>query len=255
MKNRSFLFLDNLSASVFGSSILKGISLSIMPGTVHALMGPNGSGKSTLAYTLMGHPHYKITSGSINFDGDDISALSPDKRAQRGLFLAFQHPLEVPGVSVSSFLKEAYCAVKGESIAVPEFQKLLLRRMEQLDIDPAFAFRGLNEGFSGGEKKRLELLQLLLLQPRLVILDEIDSGMDIDALKIIARGLGLAREENPAMGILIITHYPRILHYVIPDCVHVLCDGHIVARGDATLADSLEVKGYDGFKKAAQITP
>ena len=248
MKNNAFLLINNIFVSVIDKPVLYDISLSINPGAIHAIMGPNGSGKSSLAYALMGHPSYIVTSGSVLLNGTDIATMPVYERAKNGLFLSFQHPCEVPGVSVGAFLKEAYSAVTGQHIAVADFQKLLIARCQQLSIDPAFTARGLNEGFSGGEKKRLELLQLLLLQPKVAILDEIDSGLDIDSLKIVAAGIELARKENPAMSIVLITHYQRILNYIIPDYVHVLCDGRVVASGDAQVARELELKGYDGFK-------
>lgn len=241
--------ISNLCNTIHDTAILKGINLEIAPGSVHALMGPNGSGKSTLAYILMGHPAYEVTDGAISFNGTDITQLSPDKRAQLGIFLAFQQPLEIPGVTVTLFLKEAYQAVTGEHISPKDFQVILSARMEQLGIDPAFAYRNLNEGFSGGEKKRLEILQLLVLKPSFVVLDEIDSGLDVDALKIIAQGIKQAQRENPQLSILIITHYQRILDHIIPDFVHIMHDGVIVQSGDASLAHTVEQKGYDAFCK------
>lgn len=246
--NSMLLSLNNLSVSVFDTVILKNINFSLSPGTVHAIMGPNGSGKSTLAYTIMGHPKYNVMHGSVMINSEDITDYLPDKRARCGLFLAFQQPQVIPGVRVSTFLREAYCAITGRIISVDLFWQLLLDRMKQLHIDPSFAHRNLNEGFSGGEKKRFEVLQLLVLQPKIAILDEIDSGLDIDALNIVARGIEIARQENPQMGILIITHYQRILRHVVPDYVHVLYDGSIVQSGDATLADELENRGYDGYR-------
>jgi Fe-S cluster assembly ATP-binding protein len=248
MEKHAFLSINTISVSVLDKPVLKDISLLVESGSIHAIMGPNGSGKSTLAYALMGHPDYSFTAGAVTWNGQDLTSMPVHERARQGLFLSFQHPLEIPGVSVSSFLKEAYMAVTGGHISVADFHKLLLDRCAQLDIDPTFISRALNAGFSGGEKKRLELLQLLLLQPKVAILDEIDSGLDIDSLKVVAHGIELARAENPAMSILLITHYQRILDYIIPDHVHVLCDGRIVLSGDATVAHALEAKGYDGFK-------
>lgn len=248
MEKNTLLSINNLSVVVNGKQILYTINLHVSAKAVHAIMGPNGSGKSSLAYTLMGHPSYKITSGTIFLNAVDITTMSAHERAKNGLFLSFQHPCEIPGVSVASFLKEAYMAVTGMHIAVSDFQQLLLERCEQLSITPAFISRGLNDGFSGGEKKRFELLQLLLLRPRVAILDEIDSGLDIDSLKVVAAGIELARKENPAMSLILITHYQRILDYIIPHSVHVLCDGRIVESGDAQVARDLEAKGYDGFK-------
>jgi Fe-S cluster assembly ATP-binding protein len=249
MEKSAFLLINKLSVAVLDKPVLHDIDLQINTGVIHAIMGPNGSGKSTLAYALMGHPSYAVTSGAVLLNGTDLSLLSVHERAKKGIFLAFQHPCEIPGVSVASFLKEAYMAVTGAHIAAADFQKLLTARCEQLLIDPLFTARGLNEGFSGGEKKRLELLQLFMLRPRIVILDEIDSGLDIDSLKIVADGIALARKENPDMSIILITHYQRILNYITPDYVHVLCDGRIVASGDSTVAHMLESKGYDGWKK------
>jgi Fe-S cluster assembly ATP-binding protein len=251
MKNNTVLRINNISVLINDKPVLYDINLNVDSGSIHAIMGPNGSGKSSLAYTLMGHPGYQILSGSILLNDCDISQSLVHDRAKHGLFLSFQHPCEIPGVSVASFLKEAYIATTGTHIAVADFQALLLERCQQLSIDPAFIQRSL-EGFSGGEKKKLELLQLLLLKPKLAILDEIDSGLDIDALKVVAAGIALARQENPQMSIILITHYQRILDYIIPDYVHVLCDGRMVASGNAHVARDLEIKGYDGFK---QINP
>jgi Fe-S cluster assembly ATP-binding protein len=248
MKNNTILCINNIFVSINDKPVLYDINLNIDSGAIHAIMGPNGSGKSSLAHSLMGHPSYTITSGSIFLDGSDISSAQVHERAKHGLFLSFQHPCEIPGVSVASFLKEAYMAVTGTHIAVADFQTLLQKRCEQLLIDPAFMARGLNEAFSGGEKKKLELLQLLILQPKVAVLDEIDSGLDIDALKVVAAGIELARKENPAMSIVLITHYQRILDYIAPDYVHVICDGRIVVSGDAHVARDLEIRGYDGFK-------
>ncbi len=249
MEKSVFLSINNLSVSVLDKPVLKDISLSVESGTIHAIMGPNGSGKSSLAYALMGHPDYSFTAGTVTWNGQDLSSMPVHERSRQGLFLSFQHPLEIPGVSVSSFLKEAYMAVTGNHIPVADFHKLLLDRCAQLDIDPAFTSRALNVGFSGGEKKRLELLQLLMLQPKIAILDEIDSGLDIDSLKIVAAGIELARRENPHMSIILITHYQRILNYIVPDHVHVLRDGCILLSGDASVAYVLEAKGYSEYKR------
>ena len=242
------LSISNLRVSVEGDPILKGLTLQVQPGTIHALMGPNGSGKSTLAYTLMGHPHYTITDGHILLRDQVLNDLSPDKRAKLGLFLAFQHPLEIPGVTVAAFMKESLQAVTGKSWTVKEFNDLLERTLQELSMDMSFAQRSLNTGFSGGEKKRLEVLQMLLLKPQIVILDEIDSGLDVDALKVVAAGVMKARQENPSMSIIIITHYQRILDYILPDCVHIMCDGVIATSGTAQLALQIEAKGYDGLR-------
>lgn len=248
MEKTVLLRINNLCVSVIDKPVLYNISLCINPGDVHAIMGPNGSGKSSLAYALMGHPSYQITAGTVMLNGVDVATLSVHERAKNGLFLSFQHPCEIPGVSVASFLREAYMAVTGMHSAVADFQQLLVARCEQLSIDPAFLARGLNDGFSGGEKKRFELLQLLIVQPKVAILDEIDSGLDIDSLKIVAAGIEIARQENPAMSLVLITHYQRILNYIVPQFVHVLCDGRMVVSGDAQVAHELEAKGYDGFK-------
>lgn len=244
------LFVKNLSVAVDDKPILTNFSLSIDSGSVHAIMGPNGSGKSTLANTLMGHPSYVVTNGDIILDSEAITALSPGKRAQRGLFLAFQHPQEIPGLTVLTFIKEAYNALHKTKLTVIECKKLLEPYLDQLHIDESFLYRSLNDGFSGGEKKRFEMLQLLVLKPRIAILDEIDSGLDIDALQLVAHGIASARQEIPHLSVILITHYQRILQYIIPDHVHVLCDGAIVSSGDATLAYELEAKGYDEFRKA-----
>jgi Fe-S cluster assembly ATP-binding protein len=248
MEKNILLAVKNLCVSVLDKPVLYDIDLHIESGAIHAIMGPNGSGKSSLANVLMGHPHYSITEGSVVLDGCDIINMPVHVRARKGLFLSFQHPCEIPGVLVISFLKEAYNAVTGISISMVDFQTLLYERCEQLLIDPSFITRGLNEGFSGGEKKRLELLQLLVLRPKVAILDEIDSGLDIDSLKIVAEGIKCARQENPAMCIILITHYQRILNYIIPDYVHVVCNGRIISSGDANVAQTLEQKGYDEFK-------
>jgi len=251
MKNIPFFSITNLHVSVAEKKILENLSLSVESGSIHAIMGPNGSGKSSFAYALAGHPNYQVTADTMMLDFVLLNTLSPHERAKAGLFLAFQHPCEIPGVSVFSFLKEAYSAVKSVQVSAIEFQEILFRRFTQLGIDYAFASRGLHEGFSGGEKKRLEMLQLLLLQPKIAILDEIDSGLDIDALKIIAAGIEMARNENPSLSIIIITHYQRILQYVRPHYVHILCNGRFVLSGDATLADKLELQGYGVIKHAA----
>ena len=235
-----------------GTEIVKGVDLSVDLGEKHAIMGPNGSGKSTLAYALMGHPAYEVTEGQILLDGVDLTELGADERAQRGLFLAFQYPHAVPGVTVTSFLRSAINANRkarngGEEdpISIPEFRTELLAAMERLKVPRELASRYLNDGFSGGEKKRVEILQMALLKPRVAILDETDSGLDIDALKIVANGVN--HLAGPEMGALLITHYQRILNYVTPDFVHVFVDGQIVAEGGAELALQLEAEGYDPF--------
>ena len=235
-----------------GTEIVKGVDLSVDLGQKHAIMGPNGSGKSTLAYALMGHPAYEVTEGQILVDGEDLTELGADERAQRGLFLAFQYPHAVPGVTVTSFLRSAINANRkarngGEDdpISIPEFRTDLLAAMERLKVPRELASRYLNDGFSGGEKKRVEILQMAMLKPRIAILDETDSGLDIDALKIVANGVN--HLAGPEMGALLITHYQRILNYVTPDFVHVFVDGQIVAEGGPELALQLEAEGYDPF--------
>jgi Fe-S cluster assembly ATP-binding protein len=238
-----------------GTEIVRGVDLAVSPGEVHAVMGPNGSGKSTLAYALMGHPAYEITEGQIFFDGDDVTELAADERAQRGLFLAFQYPHAVPGVTVTSFLRSAINAIRkaragGEDdpIAVKQFRTELLAAMERLKVPRELASRYLNEGFSGGEKKRVEILQMAMLKPRIAVLDETDSGLDIDALKIVAAGV--KELVGPDMGTLLITHYQRILNYIEPDFVHVFVGGRIVEEGGPELAHKLEEKGYESFVAA-----
>ncbi|TDC57709.1 Fe-S cluster assembly ATPase SufC [Actinomadura sp. KC345] len=229
--------------------ILRGVDLTVKAGETHAIMGPNGSGKSTLAYAVAGHPKYEITSGAVTLDGEDVLGMSVDERARAGLFLAMQYPVEVPGVSVSNFLRSAVTAVRGEAPKLREFSKEMKQAMEGLSIDPAFAQRSLNEGFSGGEKKRHEILQLEMLKPKVAVLDETDSGLDVDALKVVAEGVN--RFAAGDTGVLLITHYTRILRYVKPDFVHVFSGGRIVAEGGAELADELEDEGYEKYVKAA----
>jgi Fe-S cluster assembly ATP-binding protein len=238
-----------------GTEIVKGVDLEVDANEVHAIMGPNGSGKSTLAYAVMGHPGYEITGGRIVLDGDDVTELGADERAQRGLFLAFQYPHAIPGVTVTSFLRSAINAVRkarnggvDDPIAIPEFRKELLAQMDRLRVSRELASRYLNDGFSGGEKKRVEILQMAMLKPRLAVLDETDSGLDIDALRIVANGV--QELVSPAMGALVITHYQRILDYITPDRVHVFVDGRIVEEGGPELAKKLEAGGYDPYMKA-----
>ncbi|MDH4176458.1 MAG: Fe-S cluster assembly ATPase SufC [Thermoleophilia bacterium] len=238
-----------------GTEIVKGVDLDVDLGSKHAIMGPNGSGKSTLAYALMGHPGYEITEGEIRLDGEDVVELAADERAQRGLFLAFQYPHAIPGVTVTSFLRSAINALRkaragGEDdpVPIPEFRKELLAAMEHLRVPRELAQRYLNDGFSGGEKKRVEILQMALLKPRIAVLDETDSGLDIDALKVVANGVNSL--VGPEMGALVITHYQRILNYITPDHVHVFVDGRIVASGGAELAQTLEAEGYEAFMPA-----
>ncbi|WP_431709493.1 Fe-S cluster assembly ATPase SufC [Glutamicibacter uratoxydans] len=226
--------------------ILKGVSLVINTKETHAIMGPNGSGKSTLASTIAGHPRYNVTSGSISLDGEDVLEMSVDERAKAGLFLAMQYPVEVPGVSMTNFLRTAKTAIDGEAPKLRTWTKDVKNAMEQLKIDSTFAQRNVNEGFSGGEKKRVEILQLELFKPKFAVLDETDSGLDVDALKVVSEGVNRAQEEND-MGVLLITHYTRILRYIKPDHVHVFVDGKIAEQGGPELADRLEEEGYDRY--------
>lgn len=229
--------------------ILKGVDLVIDGGQTHAIMGPNGSGKSTLAYSIAGHPKYTVTSGSVTLDGADVLAMTVDERARAGLFLAMQYPVEVPGVSVSNFLRTAKTAIDGEAPKLRTWVKDVNAAMAEMKMDPAFATRSVNEGFSGGEKKRHEILQLELLDPKVAVLDETDSGLDIDALKIVSEGVNRFKDKGDR-GVLLITHYTRILRYIKPDFVHVFVDGKIAAEGGPELADQLEAEGYDRYVKA-----
>jgi Fe-S cluster assembly ATP-binding protein len=231
-----------------GIEILKGVSLTVRAGEVHALMGPNGSGKSTLASALLGSPEYEVTSGRIIFKGDDITSWGPDVRGKSGLFLAFQYPQEIAGVSVLNFLRQALSARKGIEMSVLELRLALMEWMDKLGMDPAFMSRYVNEGFSGGEKKRNEVLQMAVLEPDMAVLDETDSGLDIDALVAVANGVQAIRAERPDLGILAITHYQRLLDHLRPDVVHVLYDGRIVASGGPELAHQLEREGYESFR-------
>lgn len=226
--------------------ILKGVNLTLNSGETHAIMGPNGSGKSTLSYVIAGHPKYEVTGGSITLDGDDVLKMTADERARAGLFLAMQYPVEVPGVSTSSFLRSAAAAVRGEAPRLRQWVKEVCGEMEFLQIDPAFNDRSVNEGFSGGEKKRFETLQLGLLKPKFAILDETDSGLDVDALRLVSQGINKYQQETNG-GILLITHYTRILRYVKPDIVHVFANGKVALTGGPELADQLEEHGYDAF--------
>ena len=240
------LVIEDLHVDVGDKQILRGVDLTVEAGRVHALMGPNGSGKSTLAYALAGHPRYKVTGGKVTFKGEDVLVMTPDERARTGMFLAMQYPVEVPGVSVTNFLRTAMNAVRGEDIPVREFAKDLREQMRLLDMDPRFAERNLNEGFSGGEKKRHEILQMALLRPELAILDETDSGLDVDALRFVAEGVNRLRGAH--LGVLLITHYTRILRYISPDVVHVMVDGRVVETGGPELADQLEAEGYERWR-------
>ena len=243
------LQIENLHVAVEGKPILKGLSLTVNKGEIHAIMGPNGSGKSTLANALMGHPKYEVTEGSVRFKGEDIVEWSADERARRGLFLAFQYPTAIPGVSVANFLRMSLQARRkemGEEKPLPpkEFRALMKEKMALLQMDDAFAGRYINDGFSGGEKKRAEILQMAVLRPEIAVLDETDSGLDIDALRIVAEGVNAL--AGPDLGVLLITHYQRILNYIKPQFVHVLVDGRIVKSGGAELAHELEAQGYVG---------
>jgi len=254
----SRLEIRNLHVSVEGREILKGLDLTVTQGEVHAIMGPNGSGKSTLAYTLTGHPKYVVSDGDVLLNGQSVLDMSPDERARAGLFLAFQYPVSVPGVSMANFLRLAYRSVKSDTskpesrreevLSIPKFRKMMREKMAMLKVDESFATRYLNEGFSGGEKKRAEILQMAVLEPQIAILDETDSGLDIDALRVVSEGVNLLR--GPNLGLLVITHYQRILNYIKPDFVHVLVDGRIVQSGGPELALELESKGYESLLKA-----
>lgn len=249
----SDLYIKNLHVSIDGKEILKGLNLEINKGEVHAIMGPNGTGKSTLAYTLMGHPAYDVTDGEILFQGKNINDLAVDERSRLGLFLAFQYPVAIPGVTVANFLRTALNAHRrsknpeDKGIPIPEFRKLLKMRMDALQMDPAFASRYLNDGFSGGEKKRVEILQMAVLKPAVAVLDETDSGLDIDALRIVSEGVNALR--GPELGVLVITHYQRILNYIKPDAVHIMMGGRILESGGSELALHLEENGYDWVRE------
>jgi Fe-S cluster assembly ATP-binding protein len=254
------LELKNLHVSLEdGTPIVRGVDLKVSSGEVHAIMGPNGSGKSTLAYAIAGHPAYEITDGRILLDGRDITEAEADERAQSGLFLAFQYPHAIPGVTVTNFLRQAINAVrkarKGveDPIPVPEFRKELLAQMDRLKVSRELASRYLNDGFSGGEKKRVEILQMAILRPQLAIMDETDSGLDIDALRIVSEGVNTL--AGPEMGVLVITHYARLLHYIKPDVIHVLVDGRIARTGGPELADELERDGYAAFGVDEEAVP
>ncbi|HEX2042641.1 MAG TPA: Fe-S cluster assembly ATPase SufC [Acidimicrobiales bacterium] len=240
--------IEGLRVAADGAEILKGVDLTVAAGEVHALMGPNGSGKSTLANTLLGHPDYEVTGGRLLFKGEDITEWSTEVRGKSGIFLAFQYPEEIPGVSVVQFLRQALSERKGIELSVLELRLVIMDWMKRLGMDPSFGDRYLNEGFSGGEKKRNEILQMAILEPELAVLDETDSGLDIDALKVVARGVQEVRADRPELGVLLITHYQRILQYLEPDVVHVLIDGRIVASGGPELAHRLEQEGYEAWR-------
>jgi Fe-S cluster assembly ATP-binding protein len=241
------LKIEDLQVEIDGQEIVKGLDLEVGKGEIHAIMGPNGSGKSTLANVLMGHPRYEVTGGSITFQGEDVFELEPDERAKLGMFLAFQYPSEVPGVSVANFLRTAVNSVREDELSPMEMYRLLQEKMSIMQMDPKFAERYLNEGFSGGEKKRNEILQMLMLEPRLAIMDETDSGLDIDALQVVAKGVNELR--GPDFSAVIITHYQRILRYIEPDHVHVMLDGRLVTSGGKELALELEDKGYEWVRQ------
>ena len=249
----SELIIRDLHVSIEGKEILKGVNLVLPKGQVHAIMGPNGTGKSTLAYTLMGHPSYEVTAGEVWFKGQNVLEMAPDERARLGMFLAFQYPVSIPGVTVANFLRTAINARRraenpdDKGMPIPQFRKMLKEKMELLKVDPSFAGRYLNVGFSGGEKKRAEVLQMAVLQPEIAILDDTDSGLDIDALKIVSEGVNALR--GPELGVLVITHYQRILNYIKPDVVHVMMDGRIVQSGGPDLALRLEAEGYDWIRE------
>lgn len=249
----SQLEIKDLHVSIEDKEILKGLSLTIKQGEIHAIMGPNGTGKSTLAYTLMGHPNYTVTSGEVLLDGKNVLEMEPDERSRAGIFLAFQYPVAIPGVTVANFLRTAINSRRraenpeDKGMPIPEFRKMLKEKMDMLKMDHAFAGRYLNDGFSGGEKKRAEILQMATLKPRFAILDETDSGLDIDALRIVAEGVNAL--SGSELGVLVITHYQRLLNYIKPNFVHIILDGRIVESGDADLALHLEEAGYDWVRE------
>jgi len=243
------LKIEGLTAEIEGTQILKGVDLTIRQGETHALMGPNGSGKSTLSSAIMGHPAYEVTGGSVTLDGEDVLDKDPDERAALGLFLAMQYPTEIPGVSLTNFLRTAVNTLRGEELPVRQFMSELREHMSDLGMDEKFLQRNVNEGFSGGEKKRFEILQMAMIQPRIAVLDETDSGLDVDALRVVSAGVNKLR--GPDLGVLLITHYSRILNYVEPDHVHVMLDGRIAQSGGKELADDLEESGYEQFRVSA----
>ncbi len=245
----SLFEIKDLHVAAGEQEILKGLSLTIKKGEVHAIMGPNGSGKSTLANTLLGNPDYEVTSGSILFHGEDITSWSTDARAKAGVFLAFQYPQEIAGVSIIQFLRQAVSARKAADVSAIEIRFSIMEWMGKLGMDPSFAQRYLNEGFSGGEKKRNEILQMAMLEPEIAILDETDSGLDIDALRVVARGVNEVKKENSDLGIVLITHYQRILDELAPDFVHIMINGKIVASGGMELSQKLESEGYEGWRE------
>ncbi|PKN90944.1 MAG: Fe-S cluster assembly ATPase SufC [Chloroflexi bacterium HGW-Chloroflexi-6] len=255
----SELVIKNLHVSIDGKEILKGLDLTIKQGEIHAIMGPNGTGKSTLAYTLMGHPSYEVTEGEVSFDGKNVLDLEPDERSRLGIFLAFQYPVAIPGVTVANFLRSAINSRRraanpeDKGIPIPEFRKMLKEKMGVLKMDQSFAGRYLNEGFSGGEKKRAEILQMATLTPKIAILDETDSGLDIDALRIVSEGVNAL--SGPELGVLVITHYQRLLNYIKPHFVHIMMNGRIVESGGPELALHLEEHGYDWVREKYDESP
>ena len=249
------LKITNLHAEIAedGTEILKGLDLELNAGEIHAIMGPNGSGKSTLSKVISGHPAYEVTDGDILFKGESVLDMEPDERARAGIFLAFQYPVEIPGVSVANFMRTALNAKRGEEVDIFDFQDELETRMGMLEMDPAFAMRSVNDGFSGGEKKRNEILQLAMLEPQLAVMDETDSGLDIDALKIVTSGINKIKDERREMAVLLITHYQRMLNYITPDRVHVLVEGRIIRSGGPELALELEERGYDWLREGVEV--
>ncbi|HEX8454810.1 MAG TPA: Fe-S cluster assembly ATPase SufC [Longimicrobium sp.] len=249
------LKITNLHAEIAedGTEILKGLDLELHAGEIHAIMGPNGSGKSTLSKVISGHPAYEVTDGDILFKGESVLDMEPDERARAGIFLAFQYPVEIPGVSVANFMRTALNAKRGEEVDIFDFQDELEGRMGMLEMDPAFAMRSVNDGFSGGEKKRNEILQLAMLEPQLAVMDETDSGLDIDALKIVTSGINKIKDERQDMAVLLITHYQRMLNYITPDRVHVMVEGRIIRSGGPELALELEERGYDWLREGAAV--
>ncbi len=252
------LKITNLHAVVAesGAEILRGVDLELPSGEIHAIMGPNGSGKSTLAKVLSGHPAYEVTDGAVEFQGENLLEMEPDERARAGVFLAFQYPMEIPGVSIANFLRTAVQSKMGDAeLDIFDFQDMLLERMALLEVDRSFAERNVNEGFSGGEKKRNEILQMAMLEPVLAVLDETDSGLDIDALRVVASGVNRLKEEKPEMTVLLITHYQRLLNYIHPDHVHVMAGGRIVRSGGLEIAEELEEHGYEMWKDEPEPAP
>ena len=253
----ALLKITNLHAEIAedGTEILKGVDLEIQEGKIHVIMGPNGSGKSTLSKVISGHPAYEVTDGEILLRGESVLDMEPDERARAGIFLAFQYPVEIPGVSIANFMRTAINAKRGEEVDIFDFQDQLVEKMEMLDMDPVFAERSVNDGFSGGEKKRNEILQLAMLEPTLAVMDETDSGLDIDALKIVSAGINkIKSQHSDNMAVLLITHYQRMLNYITPDRVHVMVDGRIVRSGGKELALELEEKGYDWVRELSAVS-